>query len=201
MKALGYEPSVLKATKTGPNSASLDLSTYPDSQVCHQGATHPEIDWVTYCPSTEFEVPANSIITITITNYDGATQLHNDYFQQVQGTLDGTATLNGQPFTTYDPSKVSHTFTLQSREGTDNPFFLSVPVVGVDSSVPPDPNTGYPTKPNVISFQFKSGSAGTIYVFKCYDPCGTGLQGGQVGFAGPMATIGYMAGSMAVSNY
>ena len=219
VKALGYYPSVLKATKTGPNSASLELSTYPDSQVCHQTATSPEIDWVTYCPSTVFEVPPNSVITMTIKNYDGETELHNTYFKQVQGTLDGTETLtgnidqadsngqytsvaaNGQSIARVDPSIVSHTFTLQSREGTDTPFFLSVPVIGVPASVPTDPNTGYPTTPNVITFQFKSGPAGTVYIFRCYDPCGNGLQGGQHGFAGPMATLGYMTGSMTVANY
>src|SRR5437773_12227791 len=30
---LGYEPGVLKAAKTGGNSATLDVSTYPDSHV------------------------------------------------------------------------------------------------------------------------------------------------------------------------
>src|SRR5439155_5311852 len=32
---LGYEPTTLQATKTGPNSATLNLSIFPDSQVCH----------------------------------------------------------------------------------------------------------------------------------------------------------------------
>lgn len=229
VKALGYYPTVLKATKTGPNSASLELSTWPDSQVCHQDATHPEIDWVTYCPSTVFEVPPDSIITVTIKNYDGETELHNTYFQQIQGTLDGTETLTGnidvadsngnyqsqavtdQSLSKVDPSIVSHTFTLQSREGTDTPFFLSIPVIGVPDSVPVDPNTGYPTTPNVITFQFKSGPAGTVYIFRCYDPCGNGLKendndpnsvaDSQQGFAGPMATLGYMTGSMTVANY
>lgn len=231
VKALGYYPTVLKATKTGPNSASLDLATYPDSMVCHQDATHPELDWVTYCPSTVFEVPPNSMITITIKNYDGETALHNTYFQKIQGTVDGNETVtgnmdvadsngnyqsqavNGQTLSEVDPSIVSHTFTLQSREGTDNPFFLSVPVIGVPDSVPTDPNTGYPTTPNVISFTFMSGPAGTVYIFRCYDPCGNGLKENdnsnssdptntsQQGFAGPMATLGYMTGSMTVANY
>src|SRR5262249_28774491 len=33
-QGLGYEPPPLQATKTGPNSATLNLSTFPDSQVC-----------------------------------------------------------------------------------------------------------------------------------------------------------------------
>ncbi len=33
--SLGYETNVLQAQKTGPNSATLTLSTFPDSHVCH----------------------------------------------------------------------------------------------------------------------------------------------------------------------
>jgi hypothetical protein len=200
-KALGYTPSVLKATKTGANTATLDLSTYPDSQVCHVGADHPQIDWVTYCPSTNFEVPANSTITVTITNYDGQTELHNDFFSQVQGTVGNVETVNGKTVSQVDATTVSHTFTIQSKPGTDHPLFISVPVVGVADDAATDPNTGYPTQPEVISFQFQTGPAGTTYIFKCYDPCGNGLQGDQQGFAGPMATIGYMAGFVNVTSY
>ena len=41
---LGYEPGVLKAAKTGPNSATLNLSTFPDSQVCHPNTPNPQIE-------------------------------------------------------------------------------------------------------------------------------------------------------------
>ncbi len=200
-KVLGYVPSVLRADKTGPNSATLHLSTYPDSQVCHSDDQNPEITWVTYCPSTNFELPANSLVTVIIDNYDGQTALHNDYFSQVLGTVGGTETVNGKTMSQVDASTVSHTFTIQSKPGSDHPMFISVPVVGVADDAPTDPNTGYPTQPEVISFQFQTGPAGTTYVFKCYDPCGNGLQGDQQGFAGPMATIGYMAGFVTVSNY
>jgi hypothetical protein len=200
-KDLGYKPAVLQATKTGPNSATLDLSTWPDSRVCHQDDQEPQIDWVTYCPSTIFEVPANSTVTVTIKNYDSQTPLHNDYFAQVQGTVGGIEMVNGKPFSQVDASTVSHTFTIQSQPGSAFPLFVSVPVVGVADDAPTDPNTGYPTTPNVISFQFVTGPAGVVYIFKCYDPCGNGLQGDQQGFAGPMATIGYMAGTMTVTNY
>jgi hypothetical protein len=200
-KALGYVPDVLRATKTGPNSATLSIETYPDSMVCHADAPEPQIEWVTYCPTTNFEVPANSIVTVVIKNYDSATPLHNDYFRQVEGTVGGVMTLNGKTMSQVDASTVSHTFTIQSKPGSDYPIFVSVPVVGVADDAPVDPNTGYPKSPNVISFQFQTGPAGTVYIFKCYDPCGNGLQGDQHGFAGPMATIGYMAGFVTVSSY
>src|SRR6266516_231219 len=88
---LGYEPGVLQATKTGTNSATLNLSTFPDSQVCHPDAPNPQITWVTYCPSTTWELPANSLITVIIKQYDSASGLYNDFFQKVQGTVGGVA--------------------------------------------------------------------------------------------------------------
>ncbi|HBE29441.1 MAG TPA: hypothetical protein DDW25_11190, partial [Ktedonobacter sp.] len=43
VQGLGYEPSVLQATKTDSTSATLDLSTFPDSMVCHADAGEPQI--------------------------------------------------------------------------------------------------------------------------------------------------------------
>ena len=43
---LGYEPSGTRATKTGSNTAELDLATFPDSHVCHADQGEPQIDWV-----------------------------------------------------------------------------------------------------------------------------------------------------------
>src|SRR5258708_13282703 len=89
---LGYELAVLQATKTGPGSATLGLSTYPDSHVCHADAPVPEINWVTYCSSTNvqgtnLEVPANSLITVLIKQYDTPTGVLNDFFQTVHETV------------------------------------------------------------------------------------------------------------------
>src|SRR5579885_1908175 len=92
---LGYEPPVYQAPKTGPDSATLNISTFPDSQVCHPGAPNPQIGWVTYCSGTNnehgtsWELPANSTITVIIKQYDSATGLYNGFFQTVQGTLGG----------------------------------------------------------------------------------------------------------------
>src|SRR5947209_20568862 len=66
ISGLGYDPSVLQATKRGPNSATIELATYPDSMVCHADAGEPQIEWVSYCPTTSLEVPPNSVITATI---------------------------------------------------------------------------------------------------------------------------------------
>ena len=200
--ALGYEPDVLRATKTGPNSAKLSLSTFPDSMVCHGdgGGAHP--DWVTYCPSTSLEVPANSIVTIEIKNYDSSTPLHNDYFQHVRGTVGGVEIVNNKPITQIDIGGAGHTFTIQSPPDTLYPLFVSVPVVGVPDNETATENVAgqsYP-KPTIISFQIQTGPPGS-YIWHCYDPCGSGLQGSNQGFGGPMSTTGYMAGTLTVSSY
>lgn len=205
--ALGYEPQVLQAQKTGPGTATLNLSTFPDSNVCHAGEGAPQIDWVTYCSSsdasqgTTWEVPPNTLVTVVINQYDSASGLVNDYFSQVRGTVGGVAMYNGRPMTKINPDDTAHTFTLQTTPDSANPLFVSVPLLGVADDAPNAVTIAgnpYP-KPNVITFQFRTGSADT-YVWHCYVPCGND-RGAPYGFSGPMATTGYMAGTMTVANY
>jgi hypothetical protein len=199
---LGYEPSVLQATR-GPNGATLELSTYPDSRVCHPDDPVPEINWVTYCASTNaqgtnLEVPANSLITVVISQYDTPTGLLNDFFQTVQGTVGNVAMYNGKPMGQVNATDVAHTFTIQSQPDETNPIFVSVPLLGVPATAPAQAN-GYP-KPSVIEFQFRTGPAGHVYIWHCYVPCGSNLEN-PYGFSGPMSTTGYMAGTITVANY
>jgi hypothetical protein len=206
-QGLGYEPSTLQATKTGPNSATLNLSTFPDSMVCHPDAPNPQITWVTYCPSTSWELPANSVITVVIKQYDSASGLYNDFFNTVQGTMGGIAMYNNKPMSKINADDAAHTFTIQSTPDETNPIFVSVPLLGVADDAPNNTNvTGvdgnqyqYPT-PNVIQFQFRTGPAGHTYIWHCYVPCGNDRES-PYGFSGPMATTGYMAGMFTVTNY
>jgi hypothetical protein len=200
---VGYNPDVLRATKTGPNSATLNLSTFPDSMVCHPDAPNPEIGWVTYCPSTTWELPANSVITVIIQQYDSASGLYNDFFSKVQGTVGDVATYNGKPMSQINPDDAAHTFTIQSEPNEPNPIFVSVPLLGVPDNANPNAVTvngnPYP-KPNVISFQFRTGPAGHNYIWHCYVPCGNDRKS-PYGFTGPMSTLGYMAGTISVTNF
>lgn len=220
-EGLGTYSGVLMATKTGPNTATLNLATYPDAQVCHSDAGAPEVTWVTYCAGdnsvvNQIELPPNSLITVNIKQYDSGTALINDYFAQVRGT---SATLDGQPFSNIsDVAQISktatghtfasdpgHTFTIQSVPNSPDPIFVSVPLIGVNSNAPANvPINGnmYPT-PNIISFQFRTGPAGMTYLWHCYDPCGDTAyaRNPPFGFSGPMWTLGYMAGTITVGNY
>ena len=205
-EGLGYEPGVLTATPTGPNSATLNLSIFPDSQVCHPDTPDPQIGWVTYCSSTTWELPAKSVITVVIKQYDGASGLYNDFFQKVQGTVGGVAMYNNKPMAQINGDDAAHTFTIQSTPDETNPIFVSVPLLGVADDAPSNTNvTGidgnqyqYPA-PNVIQFQFRTGPAGHTYIWHCYVPCGNDKES-PYGFSGPMSTTGYMAGTITVTN-
>jgi hypothetical protein len=200
-KGLGYEPSPVAAT-TGAN---VSLSVFPDSMVCHGSGGGPHSDWVSYCPSTSVKVPAHSVVTVTIRQYDTGDQLHNAFFSQVRGTVGNTMSVNGVRVSRISPDVVGHTFTIQTPpDSNEFPLFVNVPLPGVPDNAPNSVTISgnqYP-KPNVIVFQFTTGGPGR-YVWHCYVPCGSGLAGlgpaGQTGFGGPMATTGYMSGTLTVT--
>jgi hypothetical protein len=203
---LGYEPPAQAAT----SGAHVSLSVFPDSHPCHGstsgapgGGGHS--DWVTYCPSTTIKVPAYATVTVTIKQYDSSTALHNPFFDQVRGTVGGVMYVNGRPMRQVSPDAPGHTFTIQTPPDTrQTQLFVNVPLLGVSANAPNAVTIAgeqYP-KPNVIVFRFRTGSPG-LYIWHCYVPCGTGLAGdglgGQEGFGGPMATTGYMAGTVTVT--
>jgi len=194
---------VLVATSAGTMSTpqgtlphyTLDLSAYPDSMAGSHGASggvHP--DWVTYGPVTNFQVPAHSVVTITIKQYDSGARITNDFFASVHGTIDGTATVNGQVVKHVDPEAVGHTFTLRGMSDGNSQIFVSVPLPALADDKVPD--SGYSTTPNEITFSFVTGDAGK-YVWNCEYPCGDGTL---ARFGGPMSTQGYMSGNFTVAN-
>lgn len=177
--------------------AVLELSSWPDSLApagmggCHgeDGGPHP--DWVTFCPGTDFELPANSAITVRIAQHDGGEVLNNPYFAKVTGTIDGTAKLNGETFTSIPPNKVGHTFTMHGIPGPGHDsIFVSVPLEAANEENMKD---GYPV-PNIVEFTFYTGAPGKYY-WNCEFPCGDGTY---ANFGGPMSTQGYMAGEITV---
>ncbi|MEI7659742.1 MAG: hypothetical protein WCI82_03095 [Actinomycetes bacterium] len=175
--------------------ATLAISVYPDSLAgTHgkNGGAHP--DYVTYGPVTNFEVPAHSVITITVTNYDSGGSLNNDYFSHVRGTIDGTATLNGNTFTHISTDSVGHTFTIHGLAVKQDELFVSVPMQKVEDADVPD--TGYTTKPMVTTFTFITGGPGE-YVWNCEYPCG---DGSIANFGHAMSTMGYMSGHFTVKG-
>ena len=181
------------ASGTVPH-AFIELQTWPDSMAGSHGKDGgPHPDWVTYGPSTNLELPANSLITVTIQQYDGGEEITNPYFAHVHGTVDGTMSVDGQSVTQVDPAHVGHTFTLHSLIQDQDQLFVSVPLPAVADDAPVLDN-GYPA-PHVVTFSFMTKGAGD-YVFNCEFPCGDGTY---AKFGGPMSTQGYMAGTVKVT--
>lgn len=175
--------------------ATLAIQVYPDSMAgTHgkDGGAHP--GYVTYGPVSNFQVPAHSVITVTVTNYDSGGSLNNDYFSHVRGTMDGTATLNGAVFRKISTDEVGHTFTIHGLAVGQDELFVSVPMHAVADADVPD--TGYTKKPSVTVFSFITGSAGD-YVWNCEYPCGDGTIGN---FGHVMSTMGYMSGHFTVKG-
>ena len=175
--------------------ATLAISVYPDSMAGSHGkdgGAHP--GYVTYGPVTNFEVPAHSVITMTVTNYDGGESLNNDFFAHVRGTIDGSAQLNGQRMTSISPDAVGHTFTIHGYSSTQDEFFLSVPMKAVAEEDMPE--EGFTTKPSVTTFTIITGDEGE-YVWNCEFPCGDGTVGR---FGNAMSSMGYMSGHFTVKG-
>ncbi len=137
----------------------------------------PAVNWPAYTPSTELRVPANSVVTVTIRNFDlGAAPLTpNSPFAHVQGTLAGSASADGRPYAALDPSHVAHTFTIAQ-------LHVNVPI-------PADAAPGQTFV--TVTFSFRTGPTDGTYTWRCNAPCGTGD-----GYQGPMRTPGYMVGTL-----
>lgn len=163
-------------------------------------AIHFHPDWVRYGPKTDLTVPAHSVVTITIKNYDGATPILNNFYAQVQGTVGGVEVINGKPVKGLDPSLVSHTFTIHSIPSiptNQQPWlYVSVPIQGEPDAIESaGADNGLPPNPMVIQFTFVVGDPGQ-YIWQCFDPCGTTFNG----FGGPMQTRGFMNGTFTVQG-
>ncbi len=129
----------------------------------------------------DFSIPANATVHAEIRCFDdGAATIPSGY-EKVKGTVDGAMTVlsavNGdvstaksQTVQAVDPKNVAHTLTIADT--------------GLNIPIPPL---------STVRFTFKSGGSG-IHGWQCMAACGTG----QGGWGGPMATNGYMSGTMAV---
>jgi hypothetical protein len=173
----------------------VHLSTYPDSMAGEHGkdgGKHP--GWVSYGPSTNITVPAHSLVTVTISQYDGGEAITNPWFAKVHGTIGGTETVNGKPVTHVDPETIGHTWTLHAAPTAQDPLFVSAPLPALPDDAPLAPGSDYP-KPIEVTFSFHTKSPGK-YVWNCEFPCGDGFY---AKFGGPMSTRGWMSGTFTVS--
>ncbi|MDA8346691.1 MAG: hypothetical protein M0Z66_14660 [Thermaerobacter sp.] len=133
--------------------------------------------WPQFLPGN-FTLPANADVTVTVTSFDDGAAPVPAVYGKVSGTVGNAETVNGQSVSTVDPQQVAHTFTVSGLK-------LNVPI----------PVAASAQSPSVVTFTFHTPKAGT-YTWQCEAPCGSGTAG----WGGPMATSGYMTGTMTISN-
>ncbi|MGZ4289367.1 MAG: hypothetical protein ACXVQQ_03510 [Gaiellaceae bacterium] len=154
----------------------------------------PNENWVSYLVqengvwhrSTVWSVPANTLVHVTIYNFDGQSGLRNPFLAQARGLVGGTFALNGKPMQVIDPATASHTFAIPA-------LGVIVPILGVADDA--KNQCGYAPCPisnahETITFTFRTGKKGH-YRWQCFVPCAAGFV---YGFGGPMQTVGYMDG-------
>lgn len=163
-------------------AASSQTTTHVALDIMPVKPGGPVEDWPAYMASTPLTVPANSLVTVTIRNFDlGDDALANDSpLLQVQGTTNNTAVADGKAYTSLDATHVSHTFTIAQ-------LHLNVPIPG-----DPVGDANHVT----VTFSFRTPAEAGTYTFQCYVPCGTGPSG----FDGPMNIMGYMKGTLTVQG-
>jgi hypothetical protein len=134
-----------------------------------------------YVPTTVLSVPAHSLVTVTIVNFDlsPVPSAGDAEAAAVRGTLGGIARADGRLYTALDWPAIAHTFT--------------VPLLGLSVPIPsraPD-GGGFV----VVTFQFRTDAAGT-YVWRCLAPCSDdafrlgGTMADDPGMHGKLTVVG-----------
>lgn len=183
------------AATTSASGTSLYLASVPSAAL-----SDPHSTWVSYYAVdsndqhwrhvTTYVLPANTLVHVTIYQFDSQTGLRNEFISQATGTVGGSFLLNGKPTQSIDPTTASHVFAIPQ-------IGLSVPLEGIPSSAK-NPCSNAPcalsNDHETISFTFRTPGKG-LYRWQCFVPCAAGFI---QGFGGPMQTVGYMDGFIKV---
>jgi hypothetical protein len=188
-------PDSAKAAQTSAGT-QLYLATVPAAET-----TDPHPSWVSYYQTnargtnwqhkTTYLVPANTLVHVTVFQYDGDSGLRNPFLSQATGTVGGTFMLNGKVTQAIDPDDASHVFAIPQ-------LGLSVPLLGVGDNAKNQCGNAPCTLSQAhqtITFTFRTGAKGSLYRWQCFVPCAAGYV---AGFGGPMQTVGYMDGFVKV---
>jgi len=172
--------------------SSTQSSTPPAQTVSYNwevvnggNAAHP--DWPFFSedgknpmPAT-VTLPANATVTLTIKTYDDGGGTVPAAYAKVTGTVGNTETVNGTSESAFKASgQIAHTFTVTG-------LGLNIPLVAATDQ-------GSTVVPSVTVVTFKTPAKAGTYSWQCYQPCGTG----SAGWGGPMATPGWMMGTLKI---
>lgn len=189
---LSYNPETITpptSTSSGQLSTNLELATTGTIDY----GTHP--DWVSYLirqngkwvNSTVWQVPAHSLIHVTVLEYDSQTGLRNPFLGQIRGTVGNVATVNGKTMRYMNPTLMAHTFSIPE-------LGVSVPFEGISQTNYPGDLTNPHNTHVTITFSFRTGGPQTVH-WQCFVPCAAGFLYGN---GGPMQTVGYMDGYLKI---
>ena len=187
-------PGSVAAAQTS-SGTSLYLATVPAAAV---NDSHPT--WVSYYAvdasdghwqhKTTYVLPANTLVHVTIFNFDSASALRNNWFGQAVGTVGGVMTLNGKQTQAIVPDDASHVFSVPQ-------VGLAVPLEGISANAK-NPCGNAPCSLSydhtTTTFTFRTPGKG-LYRWQCFVPCAAGYI---AGFGGPMQTVGYMDGFLKI---
>ena len=186
-----FPPQLTAQTTSVGNGVSIHLETVAaiSDAIAFPRPDDPHPDWVSYLPTTILKVPANSVVTISIDQEDGASGLRNPYWGTAQGIIGGKFHMTyfddaGAPkvgdFSSIDGSTLGHSFAIPD-------LGVFVPLQGISDAAPAGSH-------NEITFSFKTGAAG-IFRWQCFVPCGAGSIYGN---GNAMSAFGYMHGLLIV---
>jgi len=192
MLASGPKPYTVPVANAAGGAKSVDLTLQTVAAVGPK--LSPNENWVSYLVrengtwrrSTVWTLPANTLVHVTIYNFDGKSGLRNPFLAQARGLVGGTFGIDGKPTTVINPDDASHTFAIPD-------LGVIVPVMGVDDNAKNQCDYAPCAMSNAhetITFTFRTGKAGH-YRWQCFVPCAAGFV---YGFGGPMQTVGYMDG-------
>ncbi len=170
----------------------------------------PRPSWVSYLVqntkgqwvhSTIFVLPSHCTIHMTNYEYDGVTPLRNNVFGRVTGTVGGkeyvTGDVGSKKYSTSTPVSVVDGATVPAHTFTVPALGINVPWAATTASnlcavAPCSPKSPH----DIDKITFKTGAAG-YYRWQCIVPCGLNFLDGN---GGPMQTMGYMQGFLAVEQ-
>jgi hypothetical protein len=188
-------PGSASAAQT-PTGEQLYLATVPAAAL-----NDPHPTWVSYysvSPTstnwrhvTTYDLPAHSLVKITIYQYDSQTGLRNPFISQAEGTIGGSFVLNGKTVNSIAPDTASHVFAIPQMG-------VSVPLYGI-SATAKNPCSNAPCSlsqdHSTTTFTIRTPGPG-LYRWQCFVPCAAGFI---QGWGGPMQTVGYMDGFIKVA--
>jgi hypothetical protein len=188
----GPTPYAVPTASAANGSVNLTLQTV--AAVGPKLAPGRSKNWVSYLVrengvwhrTTVWTLPANTLVHVTLYNFDGKSGLRNPFLAAGRGLVGGTFGVDGKPTRVINPDDASHTFAIPQ-------LGVIVPIMGVADDAKNQCDYAPCPMSNAhvtMTFTFRTGKKGH-YRWQCFVPCAAGFV---YGFGGPMQTVGYMDG-------